>query len=81
MQEAAGCSRVGGHVEGEEALHKDPLRGVLMLQRSAEVVQVSLLRGRGRLLIWGWEEPERKFRTTKKKGLLSFQEKIQHKQT
>lgn len=56
VQKAAGCSRVGGHVEGEEALHKDPLRGVLMLQRSAEVVQVSLLRGRGRLLIWGWEE-------------------------
>lgn len=42
VQEAAGCRHTGGHVEGDQTLHEDPFRGILVLQGSAEVVQIGL---------------------------------------
>lgn len=50
VQKAAGCSHVGGYIERDEALHEDAFGSVFILQRSAQVVEVSLLeqsRGKG----------------------------------
>ena len=52
VQEAGGRSPAAGHVEGDQALHKDPLRGILVLQGSAEVVQIGLGGRGGGLMTW-----------------------------